>query len=231
MNELFADLGIKILSDQESIFREAFTHRSAVNEDSGLTHHNERLEFLGDAVLEMVATSFLYKKFDQRPEGELTDLRSALVCGEHLAQVSRRLNFGKHLILSHGEAKSGGAEKTYLLANLAESVIGAIFLTHGLTAASRFIHQHVLIDLDDILTSGAYRDAKSEFQELTQGTLGITPRYDVLEESGKDHEKTFVMGAYLEDKKVGEGEGGSKKEAQTEAAAAALRKKETWLTS
>lgn len=223
---LFKRIGFQI-SDSK-ILMEAFTHRSAVNESSQLQVHNERLEFLGDAVLELIATEFLYKKFSS-PEGELTNLRSALVKGDHLAQVARKLCMGDYLILSRGEERSGGAEKDYLLANLVEAFIGAIYLDRGLDVAKKFIEEFILCDLDVIIQQRSHIDAKSEFQEITQGQLGVTPHYDVVSETGLDHEKTFTIAAYIGDQKVGQGEGGSKKEAQINAAADALKQKEKWL--
>lgn len=219
---LLATIGQNVT--QTARIHEAFTHRSA-NEPGD---HNERLEFLGDAVLELIATEFLFTQFPEEPEGVLTNYRSALVCGAHLAVVARRLDFGSYLIMSHGERKSGGADKDYLLANAVEAFIGALYLDNGIEGAKEFIHQHVLCDLDTIMATGAHIDPKSEFQEYTQGDLGITPHYEVLSESGLDHEKIFVVGAYLEDKKVGEGSGKSKKEAQVDAASDAMKNKKDW---
>ena len=225
--ELFQKIGFT-LSD-EKLLTESFTHRSAVNERSNAATHNERLEFLGDAVLELIVTEALYQKFPEAPEGELTNLRSALVKGEHLAEVARKLKLGELLILSHGEKKSGGAEKDYLLANVVEALIGAIYLEKGTKETTTFIKDFIMCDLETIIAEGSHIDAKSEFQELTQGVLSVTPHYEVLSESGLDHEKTFVLAAFLEDKKVGEGNGGSKKEAQVSAAADALSHKKDWL--
>ena len=227
--ELFKRIGFS-LSDHK-LLSEAFTHRSAVNEQSKIETHNERLEFLGDAVLELISTEFLYQKFPAAPEGELTNLRSALVKGDHLAQVARRLDLGNYLILSHGERKSGGSEKDYLLANVVEAFIGALYLEKGIEDTKTFIKNFILCDLETIIEQKAHIDAKSEFQELTQGELGITPHYEVLSESGLDHEKTFILAAFLDEKKVGEGKGGSKKEAQVNAAADALTHKNDWLPS
>ena len=225
-DRLFEKLQIRM--HDEKLLREAFTHRSAVNEAS-VDSHNERLEFLGDAVLELVSTEFLFRKFPKLPEGVLTSYRSALVKGEHLATVARRLDLGKHFILSKGERRSGGADKDYLLANLTEAVIGAIYIEKGFEITKAFIHREVLCDLDMILAKGEHIDAKSNFQELAQGKCGITPHYEVLEESGLDHEKHFVVGAFLDEKQVGIGEGGSKKEAQVSAAEKALKNKKQWL--
>lgn len=229
MKKLLQVLGLQYKAEFDPIFEEAFTHRSAVNEKEGRVTHNERLEFLGDAVLELVTTEFLFIKFPDKTEGELTNIRSALVCGQNLAKVARKLKFGEKLILSAGEARSGGAEKDYLLANVVEAFIGAIYQTQGLEASQNFIAEWILCDVDEILRTGAHRDAKSEFQELTQGDLGITPIYKVLAEEGKDHEKKFEIGAYIGEELVGKGKGGSKKEAQTVAAADALSKKTMWL--
>lgn len=229
MKRLLTVLGLDYKPSDEPIFVEAFTHRSAVNEKSEFDTHNERLEFLGDAVLELATTEYLYGKFPDKPEGDLTNLRSALVCGAHLAEVAKRMRFGEHLILSEGEKRSGGAEKDYLLANVVESFIGAVYLTRGFEMTRDFIREHVLCDLGEIVRTGAFRDSKSEFQEIVQGRVGVTPRYEVLGEEGKDHEKQFTVGAFIAEKQVGVGSGGSKKEAQTAAAADALTKKTEWL--
>lgn len=231
MKRLLKVLGLEYFPEFEPIFVEAFTHRSAVNEKTERNHHNERLEFLGDAVLEIVTTEALFNRFPDKQEGELTNIRSALVCGHNLAKVARKLHFGEHLILSAGEARSGGADKDYLLANVVEAFIGAVYKTQGMEAVQKFISEWILVDIEEILRTGAYRDAKSEFQELSQGTLGYTPHYEVLLEEGKDHEKKFEMGAYINEHLVGKGVGGSKKEAQTAAAADALTKKKNWLST
>jgi len=229
MKRLLQVLGLDYFPEFESVLTEAFTHRSSVNEKMEHQRHNERLEFLGDAVLELVTTEFLFNRFPGKQEGELTNLRSALVCGQHLAQVARKLQFGKYLILSAGEARSGGADKDYLLANVVEAFIGAVYQTQGMEAVQKFISEWVLDDVEEIIRTGAHRDAKSEFQEITQGELGFTPHYEVLSEEGKDHEKKFEIGAYIEEHLIEKGIGGSKKEAQTAAAVNALKKKSEWL--
>ncbi|MDH3324623.1 MAG: ribonuclease III [Candidatus Peregrinibacteria bacterium] len=226
--KLFKKVGFEI-SDKD-LLREAFTHRSAVNELSNLKFHNERLEFLGDAVLELFATDFLFNKFPEEPEGVLTSLRSALVKGEHLAEVAARLDLGDYLILSKGEERSGGRDKEYLLANLLEAFIGAIYLNKDFVQCRGFVENFVLSDVDEILASGAHIDAKSEFQEISQSLdKPVTPHYKVLSDEGKDHAKTFVMGAYLGEVKVGEGTGRSKKEAQVVAAQDALDNRAKWV--
>lgn len=216
---LFEKLGFRI--ESETLLTEAFTHKSSVHDEDGV--HNERLEFLGDAVLEFVVTDVLYKDFSEN-EGILTSYRSALVKGEHLAAVARRLDFGSFLILSKGEARSGGAEKDYLLANVVEAFLGALYLDQGLHLVTRFIQEHILVDLPEIIDQGSHIDSKSAFQELTQGTRGVTPTYKVLSEEGMDHEKTFEIGVYVDDVLYGTGVGRSKKEAQLEAARVALEK-------
>lgn len=220
------DLPSTLLEAHKSLFIEAFTHRSAVNNHQ-VTNHNERLEFLGDAVLELVTTEFLFHRFED-PEGVLTNYRSALVKRENLATVARKLELGEILRLSRGEDRSGGRSKDYLLANVLEALIGALYLAGGMVIAESFIKRFVLVELDEILEEGAHIDAKSSFQEFTQGEFGITPTYEVLETSGKDHEKEFKMGAYLDETLVGTGVGKSKKEAQTDAAMQALGQKEAW---
>lgn len=229
MKTLLESLGITIASEkEEQVFIEAFTHRSAVNERSKLNVHNERLEFLGDAVLEMIATEFLYYKFPKKAEGAMTNLRAALVRGDHLALIAKELGVGEFLIMSRGEAKSGGAEKSYLLANVVESLIGAIYVNYGIKKSREFITKYVLSDLEAILKSDAHIDPKSEFQEISQGEFSVTPHYEVLSEVGKDHEKSFEVAAFINETMVGKGEGGSKKEAQSAAAKDALSHPETW---
>ena len=212
--------------ENQNLLAEAFVHRSVLNEKPKLVH-NERLEFLGDAVLELVTTEFLYKNYNE-PEGVLTNYRSALVKRETLAFVARKLDLGTYLILSRGEANSGGREKDYLLANTLEAVIGAIYLSMGLKVADEFIKKWILVELPSIIKSKAYMDAKSQFQEVSQAEKGITPHYEVVSEAGLDHDKTFVLGAYLEKAKVGEGEGSSKHVAQMNAAQDALKNKSKW---
>ncbi len=202
----------------------AFVHRSFVNENKDVKDHNERLEFLGDAVLELIITEYLFKKFPEEPEGELTALRSALVKGETLAEVAGELNFGAHLKLSKGEAKSGGAEKPYLLANVFEAVLGAIYLDGGFEKTKQVIENFLLPKLPKIIEEGSQFDAKSEFQELAQEKLAITPEYKVLSESGPDHSKVFEMGAFAGKDLFGRGKGASKQAAEQEAAKEALKK-------
>ncbi len=221
---LFKKIGFQI--EDEKILTEAFTHRSVLNEKRGL-QHNERLEFLGDAVLELVTTDFLFHNYDSQ-EGILTNYRSALVKKETLARIGRGLELGELLHLSRGEEASGGREKDYLLANTLEALIGAIYLVNGLEQAREFIGKWILVELPAIIKSEAHVDAKSNFQEVAQAEFEVTPHYEVLSESGPDHDKTFVLGAFLEEVQVGEGTGGSKREAQMRAAEDALKNKKNW---
>ncbi len=225
--ELFTKIGFEI--PDEALVQEAFTHRSTINEKSNTNLHNERLEFLGDAVLELVATEFLFKKFPKKPEGKLTNLRSALVKGDHLSEVARNMNLGQYLIMSKGEEKSGGRNKDYLLANVVEAFIGAIYLGKDFSHAQDFIEKFILCHLEKIMSTRGHIDAKSEFQEIAQRSKPpITPNYQVLNEKGQDHDKIFTLGAYLNDEKVGEGQGKSKKEAQIAAAQNAIENREKW---
>ncbi len=216
---------INVTFTSEELLKTACTHRSYLNEHrSTLQHHNERLEFLGDAVLELVVTDFLYLKFSDKPEGELTSWRAALVKTESLAELAEELDIGKFLLMSRGEAKSGGRTRMALLANLVEAIIGAIYLDQGYDKAAEFISVNINSKLDGILKTGAHIDAKSHFQEIAQEHEGTTPHYEVISESGPDHDKVFEMAVYLKDKIWGKGQGNSKQTAQQSAAQSALKK-------
>ena len=216
LNTSFAD---------KDLLKQAFVHRSYLNEhpDIGL-EHNERLEFLGDAVLELAVTEYLYKNYSN-PEGDLTSWRAALVNTKMLSKVADELGLNDYLLLSHGEARDTGRARQYILANTVEALIGAIYLEHGYEGARDFIAKHMIKELPAILKGKLYRDPKSSFQEEAQERAGITPTYEVIKESGPDHDKTFVVGVYLEKEKVAEGTGSSKQEAQEEAAQRALEVK------
>lgn len=206
------------------LLRTAFVHRSYLNEHkSSELEHNERLEFLGDAVLELVVTEHLYCEFPN-PEGDLTNWRSALVKGTMLAKVSKELGIGEYLFLSHGEEKSGGREKDYLLANTFEAVIGVIYLELGYKKAKKFIDKFLLVRLDEILKTGSHIDAKSKLQEMAQEKVGTTPDYQIQHEEGPDHDKIFTMGAFIGDRMVGKGNGSSKQIAEQVAAEDALKR-------
>lgn len=205
------------------LLHQAFIHRSYINEHSksGLMH-NERLEFLGDAVLELVVTDYLYRNYDN-PEGELTSWRSALVKTESLAGQAQKLQLGQYLQMSRGEAKNGGRERMALLANLFEAIIGAIYLDHGYDVAKDFIHKHITTQLEQILSSRSYIDAKSHFQEIAQERENTTPHYKVVSEEGPDHNKIFEVAVYLGAVEKGRGQGSSKQSAQQAAATEALK--------
>ncbi len=214
---------IKIKFKQPDLLKQAFIHRSYLNEHPGVgLDHNERLEFLGDAVLELVVTDYLYRHYEN-PEGELTSWRSALVKTESLSALAERLELGQFLMMSRGEAKSGGRSRTALLANLVEATIGAMYLDQGYETARQFIEQHIISSLPNILREGTYIDSKSHFQEIAQEHDGVTPYYKVISESGPDHDKEFTVGVFLGEKEFGRGQGASKQAAQQAAAAEALK--------
>ncbi len=210
----------------QDLLTRVFIHRSALNEyrEFGL-ENNERLEFLGDAVLELVVTEYLYKNYKEA-EGVLTSWRSALVRGQHLAERAEGIGMGALLYLSHGEAKSGGKAKQLILANAFEALIGAMYLDGGYAVTQKFITNHILLHLETILQSGLHLDPKSQLQEITQERDGVTPNYQVLSEEGPDHAKNFKVGVYLNEKKIGEGSGSSKQSAQVAAAVAVLKSME-----
>ncbi len=205
---------------------QAVVHRSYLNEHPDFPlAHNERLEFLGDAVLELVVTEYLYNTFEN-PEGELTTWRSSIVNGDSLAVIGNDIGIEPYLYLSRGEEKDANSKaRRYILANAMEAIIGAIYLDFGWELSKTFILKHVVSKLGDIIAERSYIDPKSKFQESAQSKLSVTPSYKVLEESGPDHQKTFIMGAYIGKDLVAKGEGTSKQEAQISAAANALKEK------
>ena len=216
---------LNIYFNNKDLLKQAFIHRSYLNEHSDVElDHNERLEFLGDAVLELAVTKYLYNKYEN-PEGELTSWRAALVNSKMLSYVAQNLNFNDYILLSRGEAKDTGRARQYILANAVEALIGAIYLDQGMKVAQEFIEKYILRELPIILEKKLYRDPKSSFQEGAQDKVGVTPTYEVLEESGPDHSKIFMVGVYLEDELVARGKGSSKQEAQEEAAQHALKEK------
>lgn len=207
------------------LLQQAVTHRSYLNEHRNYRlDNNERLEFLGDAVLELVITEYLYKNYPN-PEGDLTSWRSALVNGETLAKIARKLGTDKYLQMSKGEAKDKGRARQYLLANALEAIIGAIYLDRGYKEAQNFILKNIVVDLENVLKEGLYMDSKSLFQEKAQDIEKVTPSYKVIKEWGPDHDKHFIVGVYLGDKLVSKGKGNSKQEAQREAAKKGLENK------
>jgi ribonuclease-3 len=209
-----------------TLLREAFTHRSYLNEHRGIAwRHNERLEFLGDAVLELVITDYLFKRYPDEPEGMLTAYRSALVNTNSISEAATEWGMNDHLLLSRGEAKDTGRARQYILANVFEATIGAVYLDGGYDAARGFIERSLFGRLDNIVEKRLWQDAKSRFQEASQERVGITPHYVVEKESGPDHDKRFVIGVYVGDELVAKGEGRSKQDAEQAAAQAALERK------
>lgn len=225
--QLLRKLSLKFSDDK--LITEAFTHKSFVNEvEDPSVKSNERLEFLGDAVLELVVTKHLFQDFPAKEEGELTSMRSALVRGNNLSKVARKLELGQYLILSKGEFNSKGQSKGYILANLVEAIIGAIYVDQGMSKAAEFILKNIYASLPDILANNGHIDSKTKFQEISQEKLGITPEYKLSREFGPDHSKQFTMVVYLETEKLAEGTNSSKQKAEQEAALNALKAK-GWL--
>ncbi|MDD5165505.1 MAG: ribonuclease III [Candidatus Pacebacteria bacterium] len=216
---------INVTFNDMALLRTACTHRSYINEnrESGL-EHNERLEFLGDAVLELVVTSFLFRKFPKKAEGELTAFRSAIVNTVSLAKVGDKIGLNEYMLLSKGEAKDTGRARAIILANAVEAVIGAIYMDSGYDASANFISEHILniIDIDEIVKNKTWIDAKSMFQEKAQEKAGVTPSYKTLKETGPDHDKKFTLAVFLGDVQIATGEGKSKQEAEQKAAESAL---------
>lgn len=216
-----------IVFHDKSILREAFTHRSYINEsrEKGLSH-NERLEFLGDAVVELVVTDYLYKKFPNANEGVLTSYRAALVNAVTLGNLGIDIGMEEYLLLSKGEAKDRGTKaREIILANAFEALVGAIYLDQGYKACESFLKNHLLVKTEEIVKKELWRDAKSFFQEEAQDHVGITPSYKVLGERGPDHDKEFIVGVYLDAELVAQGTGKSKQEAEQHSAQEALKVK------
>lgn len=219
----------KIQFKDKGLLKQAFIHRSYINENPGLKlSHNERLEFLGDAVLELVVTDYLYDKYASYNEGELTAIRSALVNANIISDVASGLGMNEYLLLSKGEAKDTGKARQYILANTYEAYVGAVYLDLGYDIAKEFISTTLLTHTDEIVNKKLWRDAKSLVQEKSQEHLSITPSYKVISESGPDHDKHFTVGIYFGAELVAKGTGKSKQEAEQSAANKALVVK-NWL--
>ncbi len=211
----------------KNLLKQAFTHRSFLNEhrDTELAH-NERLEFLGDAVLELIVTEHLYYKYPENNEGELTSYRSALVNATTLSDSASKIGMNDYLLLSKGEAKDIGRARQIILANTIEALIGAIFLDQGYEMAKNFISNNIFSLIEQIVESKAWLDAKSKFQEQAQEHEGITPLYKTIKEEGPDHDKKFTVAVFLDKNNVAEGIGRSKQEAEQIAASNALKVKD-----
>jgi len=210
----------------KDLLKTAFVHRSYLNENPSLgLEHNERLEFLGDAVLELVTTDYLYRKFAKKPEGEMTSLRASLVNTNTLSETSGEIGMNDFLLLSKGEAKDTGKARQYILADMLEALIGAIYLDQGYDVAAAFIEKILFPKLEEIIDKKLWIDSKSYFQEKAQDVVGVTPVYEVLKEWGPDHDKNFMIGVFLNGDIVAEGQGQSKQEAEQNAAHAGLKAK------
>jgi ribonuclease III len=210
---------------KKALLEQAFTHRSYLNENRTGKEHNERLEFLGDAVLELAVTEFLFAKYPEKPEGELTAYRAALVNTISIADCATTLGMNEFLLLSRGESKDTGRARQIILANAFEALIGAIYLDGGYDAAKNFIAAQLFHKTDDVVSKRLWQDAKSRFQEIAQEKVKVTPQYQLIDQSGPDHDRTFVVGAFLGTEKVSLGEGRSKQEAEQSAAQKALEAK------
>jgi ribonuclease-3 len=219
------ELGVQMKN--QDLLRQALVHRSYINEHPDFElDHNERLEFLGDAVLEIIVTEYLYFTFPDKPEGELTNLRASLVNAKMLSQVAHDLAIEENLYLSRGESRDNDSKaRSFILADAVEAIIGALYLDGGMVAAKQFIENNILTHLNEVLKNELYLDPKSKFQERAQELYGVTPHYTVLSENGPDHAKVFHIAIFIGEEKIAEGTGTSKQEAQVAAAAAALEKK------
>lgn len=219
----------KIEFKDKNLLKQAFIHRSYINENpnTGLSH-NERLEFLGDAVLELIVTDFLYKKYPGYTEGELTAIRSALVNAIIISEVAAKIGMNDFLLLSKGESKDNGKARQYILANTYEAYVGAVYLDRGYDKAKDFIGKSLLSKTDEIVTKKLWRDSKSLVQEKAQEYVGFTPSYKVINETGPDHDKCFTVGIFFGSEKIAEGKGKSKQESEQNAALSALKLK-NWL--
>ena len=210
-----------------ALLRQATTHRSYLNEHPDWPHgHNERLEFLGDAVLELIVTEELYAQHPQETEGQMTNWRAALVNANILSDIAAKFGLNDHMLLSRGEARDTGRARQYILANAFEAVVGAMYLDGGYEPCKSFIERFVLVHLPDIIAQKLYRDAKSLLQEEAQERISVTPTYQVMEEWGPDHARQFRIGVYLGRELAGEGQGSSKQDAQQAAAEDALKNRD-----
>lgn len=217
---------LRVTFADTNILLTAITHRSYLNEHREATwDHNERLEFLGDAVLELVVTDFLFAEYPEKPEGELTAIRAALVNTISLSVAAEKLGVNEYLLMSKGEAKDLGRARQYILANVFEACIGAIYIDQGYEAAKVFIADRLFGKTDEIVRKRLWQDAKSRFQELSQEQVSVTPTYETVGQSGPDHDRVFTVGVFLRSEKVAEGTGRSKQEAEQQAAEKAIEAK------
>ncbi len=214
-------IGVFFLNKDNLI--EALTHRSYLNEHKDCPAHNERLEFLGDAILELVVSDYLFHKYSNRPEGELTSFRSALVRTDSLADTAKALGIGDMVLLSKGEEDTGGRTKNFILANTFEAVIGGIYLDQGYEVSKEFVYRFLINKLEDIVKNRLDIDSKTKIQEIAQAKYKVTPIYEVTNEKGPDHEKMFTVVIKVNNKVIGEGVGSSKQRAEEEAATKGIK--------
>lgn len=220
---------VNIIFNDKKLLEQAFIHRSYINENNGSKlSHNERLEFLGDAVLELVVTDYLYNKYPDKDEGELTAYRSSLVNAVIIGEVASSIGMNEYLLLSKGETKDVGKARSYILANTYEAYVGAVYLDQGYKVAEGFIANSLFGKIEEIVANKLWRDSKSLVQEKSQEYLNVTPSYKVLHETGPDHDKHFTIGIFFGNELIAEGKGKSKQEAEQAAAHKALEVKE-WL--
>ena len=223
LNQFEKIIGVEF--NDTNLLKQALTHRSFLNENKNLKGgHNERLEFLGDAVLELVITDYLYNEYPEKNEGDLTSIRSALVNAQTCAEVARRIEVNDYMLLSRGEAKDVGRARQYILANALEAIIGA-YMDLGYEKAKEFILKYITPMTEQIVKDELWVDSKSKFQEKSQDIVGVTPAYKTLKEIGPDHDKKFTVGVFLNDEMISEGEGDSKQDAEQSAARNALKEK------
>ncbi len=220
------ETSIGIEFKNKELLKQAFIHRSYLNENRSIKlEHNERLEFLGDAVLELVITDYLYKKYPEKDEGELTAYRSSLVNSVTLAGAAEKIGMNAFLLLSKGESKDTGRARQVILANTFEALVGALYMDQGYEIAQKFISDQLFGLIEEIVENRSFIDAKSRFQEEAQEKVGATPAYKLLKETGPDHNKVFTVGVYLREEMIVMGEGKSKQEAEQDAAEKALKQK------
>ncbi len=223
IEDLMGHIGVELANS--SLLVTALTHRSYINESGNeAIEHNERLEFLGDAVLELIISEYLFTKYPDRKEGELTSFRAATVKTESLAEASRQIGIGEYLRMSKGEESTGGRDKDYLLANTFEALLGAIYSDGGFEKCKTFVNKWLVPKIDEIVENRLDIDSKTKFQEIAQRLFRITPEYKLEKEVGPDHEKEFSMSVYIGDRKFGTGKGSSKQRAEEDAARKAIQK-------
>lgn len=221
INELEKKLNITF--NNKKLLINALTHRSYLNENDDVKENNERLEFLGDAVLELIISDHLYRAYPDRAEGDLTSFRSALVRTESLAQASRELDYGKHLRLAKGEEESGGRDKDYILANTFEAILGAIYLDKGYQECRGLVERTLIKRIENIVEKRLDIDSKTKIQEIAQARFKLTPTYEVIKEKGPDHDKEFITTIRLGKRIIGKGKGSSKQRAEEDAATEGLK--------